>query len=68
MAATHAQRLADALLGDEGPLERFVRSRRAEGVSWRMIARELYERTDVDVVHETLRLWYPDPAKDKAAS
>jgi hypothetical protein len=54
------QRLADLLLGQS--LDDFVLSRRAEERSWRLIARDLYERTNgqVDVTHETLRSWYGD--------
>lgn len=57
------QRLADTLL--EGQLEQFVRSRRAQGRSWRLISRDLYEATQVDVSYETLRTWFPEA---KAAS
>lgn len=53
-----AQRLADTLL--DGGLDEFVQSRRAVGRSWRLIARDLYEDTKVDVTYETLRGWYPD--------
>lgn len=60
MPPTTAQRLADVLLGEEGPLERFVRERRSEGRSWRLIARDLYELTEVDLTHESLRSWFPD--------
>lgn len=54
------KRLADLLLG--GKLDEFVRSRRAEGRAWRLIARDLWEATDgaLDVTHETLRSWYPE--------
>lgn len=57
---TH-HRLADLLLGDEGPLETFVRSRRPKR-AWRLIARDLYEVTEkqVDLTYETLRSWFPD--------
>ncbi len=59
---TPTERLADLLLGDQGPLERFVRTRRSEGRAWRLIARDLFEVTEreVDVTHETLRSWFPD--------
>lgn len=62
MAPTPTAQLADILLGDDGPLEQFVRNKRAERRSWRLISRDLYEATDhhVDVTHETLRSWYPD--------
>lgn len=67
-AATATQRLADALLGDDGPLEVFVRSRREAGKSWRQIERDLYQSTDggVDVTYETIRTWFPD-AERKAS-
>jgi hypothetical protein len=60
MAPTPTQRLGDLLLGGDGALERFVRDRRANGVAWRLIARELYETADLDVTHEALRQWFPD--------
>lgn len=65
---TPVQRLATILLGDEGPLEPWVRSRRGQGLSWRTIARQLYDATngEIDVAVETLRGWFPDP--EQAAS
>ena len=57
---TPTHRLADLLLGDDGPLETFVRSRRPR--SWRLIARDLYEATNLDLTYETLRSWFPDEA------
>lgn len=67
MAPTPLQRLADYLLAPDG-LEAFVRSRRADGVAWRIVERQLYETTngEVDVTFETLRQWYPD--RDEAVS
>lgn len=64
--ATPTHRLADHLLGDRGPLEDFVRSRRADGRSWRLIARDLYEATDrgVDLTYQTLWTWFPDSAEE----
>ncbi|MGH2899816.1 MAG: hypothetical protein ACRDMZ_14175, partial [Solirubrobacteraceae bacterium] len=54
---------ADALMN--GKLEEFVRTRRADGVPWRLIARELYvANTAIDVTDQTLRKWYPDPADE----
>lgn len=50
----------DLLLGEDEPLERFVRSRRGEGMAWRRIAVELYDRTGVDITHESLRSWFPE--------
>lgn len=62
MAPTPTHRLADIALGDSGPLEHFVRTRRAEGRSWRLVARDLYESTgqNIDITYETLRAWFPD--------
>lgn len=59
-ATTPNRRLADVLLGDAGPLDEFVRTRRTRGLSWRVIARELYDNTghEIDVTHETLRQWF----------
>lgn len=68
-APTPNRRLADLLLGDDGPLEEFVRTRRAEGVAWRIIARDLYEATDreLDLTYETLRSWFPDEPVEAAS-
>lgn len=65
---TPHRRLADILLGDNGPLETFVRSRRPDR-AWRLISRDLYEATDkqVDLTYETLRSWFPDEAEDQAS-
>lgn len=41
-----------------GGLDELVGARRSAGVSWRLIAREIHERTGVDVTYETLRIWY----------
>lgn len=60
--ATDRLRLLDLLLGDDGPVEHFVRSRRTEKRSWRLIARDLYDTTGEDVTYETLRSWFPDEA------
>lgn len=56
------QRLAGMLLGQ--PVDRWISGRRLAGRSWRLIARDLYEQTNgqVDVSHETLRLWCKDLA------
>lgn len=63
-ARTPSHKLADLLLGDEGPLEDFVRGRRAMGRSWRLIERDLLKATDgeADLTFETLRTWFPDEA------
>jgi hypothetical protein len=55
---TTTQRLADVLL--DGKLSEFVFERRAKHRSWRLIARDLYEQTGIDLTYETLRRWYPD--------
>lgn len=59
---TPQHRLADLLLGDAGPLEDFVRSRRAQGMAWRRIERDLLDATnrEIDLTYETLRSWFPD--------
>lgn len=54
---TPTQQLANHLLG--GTLEQFVKERRP-GRAWRLIARDLYEATGIDVTYETLRAWYGD--------
>lgn len=59
MAQSHTQQLAELKLGSS--LEDFVRTRRNDGTSWRRITLELRDRTGIDVTHETLRSWYPDP-------
>lgn len=65
---TSMQRLASLLLDE--PLEHYVRSRRAEGRAWRLIARDLWTDTsgEIDVTYETLRTWYPDEAPARSAS
>lgn len=57
---TPTARLADHILGE--PVADFIRARRAEGRSWRMVERDLREATDgqIDVTYETLRTWFPD--------
>lgn len=66
---TPTLRLADLLLGEQGPLEQFVRQRRSNGRAWRLIARDLYEATnrEVDVTYETLRSWFPDEPAEVAS-
>lgn len=65
MEQTPTHRLADLLLAERGPLERFVRDRRAEGRSWRLITRDIYEATnnEIDLTYETLRQWFPDEVR-----
>ncbi len=55
---TPTQRLATLLLGRD--VNAYVAEKRDDGVAWRFIARDLYDRTDgqVDVTHETLRQWH----------
>lgn len=67
---TPTQKLANYLLTDQGGLERFVRDRRAEGKTWRVITRDLWEATgrQIDVTVECLRGWYPDPPRDDAGA
>lgn len=58
---TPTQLAANHLL--DGKLDEFVTSRRAKGRSWRLIARDLFEATELDVTHETIRSWYLEPAE-----
>lgn len=53
---TPTQLAANHLL--DGGLDEFVATRRADGRSWRLIARDLHEETGLDVTHETLRTWF----------
>lgn len=46
----------NALLADDD-LDAFIRTRRAEGASWRAVAIDLYDATGISVTHETLRSW-----------
>lgn len=65
---TPTRQLADILLGEAGPLDKFVADRRADGRSWRLISRDLWEATDrrTDITYETLRAWFPDEAEQGA--
>lgn len=56
---TNLHRAVETLLGQ--PLVALVVARRSEGASWRGIAREITDKTGVNVTHETLRSWCPDP-------
>lgn len=58
MRTTPTHRLADLLLPTT--LADFVQTRRGNGRSWRLIARDLHEQTDgqIDVTAETLRAWF----------
>lgn len=66
--ATPTRRLADLLLG--GRLDQFVLTKRAEGRSWRLIARDLWETTngELDVTYETLRAWFPEEREPERAT
>ena len=57
MEETPTQRLASLLL--EQPVTDWIADKRAAGLSWRVIARELHASTQgaVDVTAETLRGW-----------
>lgn len=57
MEETPTQRLATLLL--EQPVTDWIADKRAAGLSWRVIARDLHTSTQgaVDVTAETLRGW-----------
>lgn len=40
------------------PLAAFVAGRRRAEASWRGIAAEIFERTEIKVSHEALRVWH----------
>lgn len=65
MRLTDKARLADYLL--PGGLEAFVNTRRRDGKSWRLIALDIYDATDRQVVvtHEALFRWFD---RDKGAA
>lgn len=60
MPPTATYRLIDHML--DGQLDAFVLDRRQAGLAWRLIARDLYYRTGVDVTDQALRTWYRTPA------
>ena len=62
-STTATRRLLDILL--DGKLDSFVLDRRAHGQSWRIIARDIHAKTEVDITPEALRSWY---VQDKPAS
>jgi len=66
MELTPTQQLAGMLLGE--PVHDWILRRRDQRISWRVIARDLYEVTNhqIDVTHETVRLWAV--AGDKASA
>ena len=45
------------LLGQ--PVNTWIQTKRDAGRSWRLVSRDLYEQTNgqIDVTHETLRVW-----------
>jgi hypothetical protein len=65
------RRVAEAIFADRQgvPLAEWIASRRAEGRSWRHVARELAELTDglVDVAPQTLINWTTAPEDGDAA-
>jgi hypothetical protein len=67
-SGTRTQQLASLLLGQ--PVETFVRTRRAEGRSWRLISRDLYDATgqQLDVSDVTLISWFGGREPETAAS
>ena len=70
--STPTQRLADLMLGENGPLERFVRDRRGQDPPqpWRYISRDLRDLTDgqVDITEQSLRTWFRDPPEAEAVA
>lgn len=54
---TPTQQLATMLLGE--PVDAWIRAKREAGEPWRVIARELHQRTNgrIDVTHQTLVNW-----------
>lgn len=64
--ATPLKSALEKLLGEDDTLEAFVRTRRAEGTSWRQISVDLHNATGVLVTHESLRAWFPDDVEASA--
>lgn len=62
---TPTHRLLDRLI--DGGLEAFVREHRADGRSWRVVSREIYDATGEDISIESLRSWFPDDENGEAA-
>lgn len=58
--ATSVQQLIEERL--KGSLYEFVLERRKRDpqLSWRRIARDIFQATDVDVSDQTLANWYPE--------
>jgi len=57
-APSPLQRLVDHLLPGQS-LDKFVTERRAAGVSWRHIAKDIEAATGEDLAPTTLSGWYP---------
>lgn len=55
-------KLADLLLADEGGFYVWAQARRAEGLSWRRIERDLFSATDgrVDATGQAISGWFRD--------
>ena len=51
------RQLAELILNQ--PIQEWITARRAEGLSWRSLERELYRETDgrVNTTYETIRKW-----------
>lgn len=59
------ERIYRQVVAPDQHLDRFVRARREDGASWRLIAQELLAVSDglIHVSHEWLRQNYPDPRR-----
>lgn len=68
MALNPHQRLASLLLGE--PLDSYIKTRRDAKRSWRLIAREIYDKTEgqIDVTPQTLRNWSVNGEASNAAA
>ena len=62
-----AYQLADIKLAEHGGVADYIATKRTAGRSWRLISRDLYEDTGLDITFETLRRWFPE-TETKAAS
>ena len=62
---TPIRRLLEHLIEDG--LEDYITVRRQAGKSWRLISLDIRDEYDVDVTHETLRGWFPDVRRGRAA-
>lgn len=52
--------LLDTVLAEQGGLHQFLDFRRKQGKGWRVISRDLYLATGVDVSDVSLRKWFTD--------